>query len=264
VERRTARIVVSRKAVALSVVVFAVSASTAVAIQLQGDGGFVGTSGPDEIVMGNGNDTAFGQGGGDQIQAGNGNDSIDADGRCTVPPGPYPNGIPGSASCEHGVIPTDGPGAKIEAGDGSDTVFGGGGSNRIELGSGADTVFGGPHNDHIQTADGGTATIWLGAGANTVALGAVKHGGTSVVHAFIQGDTARDQIQCNGGNSTVFANNQDVVQGCRTVVRGSDPSPHRGLDRTTTAKQGKRGGQRLARAEKRLSVKRTRGGASDR
>ena len=101
---------------ALSAVVFGFAASTAVAIQLQGDGGFVGTNGPDLIQMGNGNDTAYGQGGSDVIQAGNGNDTIDGDGHCTVPPGHYPNGIPGSPGCEHGQIPTTGLGDVIQAG----------------------------------------------------------------------------------------------------------------------------------------------------
>jgi Ca2+-binding RTX toxin-like protein len=233
--------------VALSAVVFAFAASTAVALQLQGDGGFVGTNGPDLIQMGNGNDTAYGQGGSDVIQAGNGNDTIDGDGHCTVAPGHYPNGIPGSASCEHGQIPTNGLGDVIQAGNGNDTVFGGGGSNTIQVGFGADTIFGGPHNDVIQTGNGGTATIWLGSGTNTVRLGSVKSGGSSTVHAFNQGDTAKDTIQCNGGNSTVFANSQDVVQGCKTVVRGSDPTPRPVVDRAKAKHHKRAKAQRRAK-----------------
>jgi Ca2+-binding RTX toxin-like protein len=239
---------VNKKVFLLTAAVFVVAAGSAVAMAMSGDGSFVGTSGPDQIAMGNADDFVYGQGGADTISAGNGNDTINGDGNCGAQmPGPYPNGIPSSPGCENGQgdggngqgqNPLDvnspagdpnpgqeppGPGDTISAGNGDDTVYGGGGlSNHISVGQGNDLIYGGPYNDQISTGPGGQATIWLGPGANMVSVGRVAKGSWSTVHAYIAGDTAVDTISCGGGNVTVYANSQDKVsKGCGTPVIGS-------------------------------------------
>lgn len=231
---------VNKKALLLTVVVFAAAASTAVAMSLSGDGTIVGSSGPDQINAGNGMDKVYGQGGADIINVGNGGSAsdpniVDGDGNCgTQAPGVYPNGLNSTTGCEDGQGQNGdgnpgqqgpGPGDQINVGNGDNTVFGGAGmKNQINVGQGSDTIYGGPNNDVINTGSGGQATIWLGPGANTVNLGRVAKGASSVVHAYIAGDTAVDTITCNGGNSTVFKNSQDVITNskmCGTVMVGS-------------------------------------------
>jgi hypothetical protein len=240
---------VNKKVILLTAVVFLAAVSTAAALSLSGNGTAVGSSGPDQIALGNSNDQAYGQGGADQISAGNGDNTLDGDGNCgSQAPGMYPNGVPSTPGCEDGQGQNGdgnpgqqgpGPGDQIQAGNGDNTVYGGAGmSNHIAVGQGSDTIYGGPMNDQIATGPGGQATIWLGLGANTVSLGRVGKGSWSVVHAYNYGDTAVDQITCNGGNATVYANSQDrVSKSCQKVIgSGGYANPLAARDRIERAR----------------------------
>ena len=224
--RRTRSLVLT----ALTAAVLLVAAATALAVNVQGDGTLVGTTGNDSINAGNGNDTIWGLGGQDSINAGNGNDVIDANGKCPpgIHSGDYPNGLPGGAYCEHGVIPGNN-GANINAGNGNDTVYGGGGHNSINVGNGNDTIFGGPIGDSINANGGKNSTdvIHLGAGGgNNVSTGQ----GTTTV--FAQNGHV-DNIACHG-NTTVYADHVDHTSNCTKVIF---TSPNRDAKRHARATQ---------------------------
>jgi hypothetical protein len=192
-----------------------VLAATAFAATFSGNGTVVGTNRADTIKLGAENDTAYGLLGKDTIKAGNGNDMLDGDGQCPpgVNPGVYPNGLPSGEYCEHGPIKGD-PGDTIKAGNGNDTIYGGGGPNTIKVGGGTDTVFGGPGKNKI-TAGDGPDTIEAGGGPDTIRVG--KGAGT----IFAQ-NAQVDHIRCAQGNHyVVYADPNDVVSHCATVVRSA-------------------------------------------
>ena len=199
---------------AMTAVVLLLAAATALAVNLQGDGTLVGSTGNDNINAGNGNDTVWGLGGQDSINAGNGNDVIDGNGMCPpgVHPGVYPNGLPAGQYCEHGPIPGNN-GDNINAGNGNDVIYGGGGHNSINVGSGTDTIFGGPIGDAINVNghNSGTDNIYLGSGGgNTVST---AQGTTNV---FAQNGHV-DTIACHG-NTTVYADRVDHTSNCTKVI----------------------------------------------
>jgi Ca2+-binding RTX toxin-like protein len=233
--RKAARLCVNRRTLALTMLVLALTAATAWALNLHGDGTIVGTKGNDNIAAGNGNDTIWGLGGVDNISAGSGNDMIDANGMCPpgVTAGVYPNGLPAGEYCSHGLVP--GSSDDIAAGGGNDTVYGGGGPNDIALGGGDDTIFGGTGPDLISVGGGdGTIhgssvgdTISAGVGTqadDTIVLGSgPSYRGSTVATGsgndviFAQ-NGVKDTISCQRGNgTTVFADRTDSVKGCAHV-----------------------------------------------
>jgi Ca2+-binding RTX toxin-like protein len=223
---------------ALALTVLLVAATTAFAANIQGDGTLVGTTGNDNINAGNGNDTIWGLGGQDSINAGNGNDVIDGNGKCPpgVKSGDYPNGLPSTQYCEHGVIPGNN-GDNINAGNGNDTIYGGGGHNSINAGSGNDTIYGGPLGDAINVGGRNTGTdlIYLGAGGgNSVNTGS----GTTTV--FAQNGHV-DTIACHG-NTTVYADHQDHTSGCTHVIFTSPSADH--AKKMTAAKRADKNASR--------------------
>lgn len=220
--RKAARICVKRKTLALTTLILALTAATAVAATVTGDGTLVGSTGNDTIKAGNGNDTIWGLGGTDTISAGQGNDMIDANGICPpgLKPGDYPKGLPNGQYCSHGHV----PGSKdtILAGNGTDTVYGGGGPNTISVGVGEDTIYGGPKGDTISAGiPSGNETIHLDVRqavdhvtytGSTVATGS----GNSVIFAQ---NGVKDTISCAKGNgTTVYADRIDSVKGCAHVL----------------------------------------------
>jgi hypothetical protein len=214
---------------ALCCSVAALLASIAFADTITGDGTLIGTSGNDTLIAGNMNDTLYGLGGNDTLIAGNGNDKLDVDGNCQagVKSGDYPNGLPGSEYCQDGQGQNDGP-QSIQAGNGTDTAFGGSGYNTIQLGSGNDTVYGGPAGNTIQVG-AGNDLIEAGSGGDVIQIGA----GTSTVNAH---NGVADTIQCVTGKNgtTVYADHSDTIKGkCNKVIYG--PAPTRdALRRTLT------------------------------
>jgi Ca2+-binding RTX toxin-like protein len=222
--RKAPRRGAKRRTLALTLLILAVTAATALAANISGNGTLVGTTGADNIAAGNSNDTVWGLGGGDSISAGNGNDVIDADGKCPqgLTAGDYPNGLPGSSYCEHGHDAVPGQHANISAGNGNDTIYGGGGANSINVGNGDDTIYGGPISDTIQagsTSGQGNDKIYLDyndSGAyytgSTVYVGA----GDDVVYAQ---NGKKDTIKCPKGNqTTVYADKVDSTTGCHRVI----------------------------------------------
>ena len=213
--RNAIRTLANRKALGLTLLILAITAGTAIAATVGGDGTLVGTNGNDTLNTGNSNDTVWGLAGSDTINAGNGNDMIDGDGQCPQDDQgqDFPNGIPGTNQCEHGNQDQNGQGDTINAGNGNDTVFGGGGHNTINVGHGTDTIYGGPLGDTINTGARGTVTIHLGAGGhNTVNIGT---GSSGTVYAQ---NGQPDVINCNGANVKVYADHIDTVNRCKQVI----------------------------------------------
>jgi Ca2+-binding RTX toxin-like protein len=214
------------KVLALAGVILAVAAVPALAANVTGNGTLVGTTGNDNIAAGNGNDTIWGLGGKDAISAGNGNDVIDANGKCPpgVKSGDYPNGLPNGVYCEHGQI--SGSTDNISAGNGDDTIYGGGGVNTISAGGGNDTIYGGPIGDTIAAGLNTQANqkIYLGLASSKYTGSKVSTGqGDDVVHAQ---NNAKDTISCERGNgTTVYADTKDAVSGCAHVIKTPDPNP---------------------------------------
>jgi Ca2+-binding RTX toxin-like protein len=218
---------VKRKVLALTTVILAVTAAAALAATITGDGTLIGTSGADKLKAGQGDDTVFGLGGQDQITAGDGNDILDGDGACPpgVNPGDYPNGLPPGVYCAHVQLSGD-PGDSITAGQGNDTVFGGGGQNGISVGGGNDTIYGGPIGDAINAGSGynGSDQVYLGRGPNYAGSAVATGTGTNVVHAQ---NGAKDAISCApGNNTTVYADKVDAVsKTCAHIIYTADPNP---------------------------------------
>lgn len=218
-----------RRTLALTAVILGLVAVPALAANVNGDGTLVGTTGNDNIAAGNGNDTIWGLGGTDHISAGGGNDVIDANGKCPpgVKSGDYPHGLPTGQYCEHGQIP--GSNDSIAAGNGSDTIYGGGGPNQISVGGGADTIYGGPIGDLI-AAGNGNDTIFLGKGSGYKGSSVSVGSGTDVIHAQ---NGVSDTISCGGSKSTVYADKVDSISGCGHVIYTPDPTPRPNLSKST-------------------------------
>jgi hypothetical protein len=205
------------RAVVLAVLVLGVGATSALAATVSGDGVLVGSTGPDTITAGNGNDTVWGlgtpDGTTDNITVGKGNDQIDAGGHCKyVDPGDYPNGLHGSGSCGHGTTPPNCGTANITMPGGSgadDTVYGNCGPNNISdggRGQGNDYfyLYGGPNN---VTVSNGNDTIDLSgetAGPNYITTGT----GSDLVYAQ---NNQTDNVTCGSKATIVYVDQYDTT-----------------------------------------------------
>jgi Ca2+-binding RTX toxin-like protein len=264
--RKAARASVKAKLVALTMLILAVTAGTALAANITGNGTLVGTTGADNIAAGNGDDTVWGLGGGDNITAGNGNDVIDADGMCPkgLAAGDYPNGLPGSNYCEHGHDGVPGNHANIAVGSGDDTIYGGGGTNSISVGNGNDTIYGGPVGDTISAGSStgmGNDKIYLDyndSGAYYTGSTVYTGAGDDVVYAQ---NGKKDTIVCPRSNgTTVYADTIDSVKNCHRVIYTSSgltsavrrAASHASSKRATTHKKAsKKTTSRRTRTHKR-------------
>jgi Ca2+-binding RTX toxin-like protein len=223
--------VVKTKVVALTLLIFALTAGTALAATVRGDGTLVGTTGNDTLNAGMGNDVLWGLGGKDTLNAGNGNDMMDGGGHCdsTVQQGTdYPNGLPGTNQCEHNdqgdVIASE----TFNAGNGNDTIFGGPGANTINAGAGMDIIYGGPIGDTINLPRGNSNdTINLCGTANTVVACSSNYKGSTVNlfsgaiggAVYANNGHTNDTINCYGSPAVVHADNRDTVNNCPHVIR---------------------------------------------
>ena len=230
--RKAARMSMKRKAVVLAVLILGVTAASALAANVSGDGTLVGSTGPDNITAGNQKDIVWGlgtpNGTTDNISAGNAMDTIDGGGHCTgVAPGDYRNGLPGSGSCEDGPTPPNCGTENISAGSGSDTVFGNCGPNNIALGSGKDAVYlyGGPNT---VTVGNGPDTIDAShetTGPNTITTGSAS----DVVYAQ---NGVVDIINCGSSSTIVYADKIDKPSK-KCTVRYTSAAKDRTVRRTT-------------------------------
>jgi Ca2+-binding RTX toxin-like protein len=227
--RRPIEVLVKRKVVGLTLLILALTAGTALAATVSGDGTLVGTTGNDTLNAGMGNDTLWGLSGSDTLNAGNGNDMIDAGGNCnTNDQGQdFPHGIPGTNQCSHG----NGQGQQgdrdtVNAGNGNDTIYGGGGHNTINAGSGGDTIYGGPLGDTINLARGNSNdTINLCGTVNTGVACSISYSGSTVnlssgaISGVVYANNGKkDTINCFGSPATVYADKIDTVNRCKHVV----------------------------------------------
>jgi hypothetical protein len=226
--RRPIEVLVSRKVVAITVAILALTAGVALAASVSGNGTLVGTPGSDTINAGNADDTVWGlgapAGGSDTINAGNGNDQIDAGGNCPMNDQgqDFPNGLPGTDKCEHGNQQGQNGQSTINVGRGNNTVWGAGGHNTINVGAGTNTIYAGPMGDVINTGSNGNETVWLcgtitalpclsgSADSTTVNFGTSDAGG---IHA---NNGHKDTINCKqDGSMMVWADKGlDQVNGC--------------------------------------------------
>ena len=92
----------------------------------------------------------------------------------------------------------DGLGFAVDAGAGSDTIFGGSGNDSIDGEAGADSIDGGDGDDHISYAVGGD-TVDGGAGNDTI-WGGFSAGADD---ALLRGGGGDDEIITYGANDTV-------------------------------------------------------------
>jgi hypothetical protein len=153
-------------------------------------------------------------------------------------------GLPSGEYCEHGPIPGSNNGDNIDAGNGNDVVFGGGGHNAINVGSGNDIIFGGPIGDviNVNGRNSGTDYVYLGAGGgNYVNTGQ----GTTFVYAQ---NGHVDNISCHG-NTTVYADRVDHTSNCTRVIY---PSPSADVAKRKASKHkatrtGRKRSHRLAK-----------------
>jgi Ca2+-binding RTX toxin-like protein len=230
--RRAIEVLVRRKGnvVALTLLVFALTASTALAVTVKGDGTLVGTPGSDTLNAGMGNDILWGLGGKDVLNAGNGNDMIDGGGHC--PMGDqgqdFPNGLPNSDQCEHNNQGDQAGNETFNAGNGNDTIFGGPGPNTINAGAGMDIIYGGPIGDTINLSRGNSNdTINLCGTANTAVACASNYKGSTVNlfstdiggTVYANNGQTNDTINCYGSPAVVHADKGDTVNNCPHVIR---------------------------------------------
>jgi Ca2+-binding RTX toxin-like protein len=230
----------------VTVIVVVASAATALAATIHspstGNWSVIGTPAADTIDQttstATANDTILGLGGNDSITVGNGNNIIEADGSC--PPGdqktvtPFPGNAAYCSIDQISSSHTD----TIKAGNGTDLILGGGYKNTITAGNGTDLVYAGGANSNSVTVGNGSDLVIGGAGPNTITAG----NGNDLIWAGSSGDTINvgtgssfiyainkkvDHITCAAGNrAIVYADKNDVVKGCRTVITsGSDPAP---------------------------------------
>ena len=229
-----------RKAVVLATLILGVTAATALAANVSGDGTLVGSTGPDNIAAGNGDDIVWGlgtpNGTTDNISVGTGNDQIDAGGHCMgVAPGDYPHGLPGSGSCEHGPTPPNCGAANISIPGGSggdDTVYGNCGPNNISnAGKGQGNshfyLYGGPNNVSVNNGDDTIDLSHEKAGPNNISTGT----GNDVVYAQ---NGVVDNITCGSKATIVYADHIDnAPKPC--TVRYTSPAKDWTVARRTTA-----------------------------
>jgi hypothetical protein len=245
--RKAGRMSMKSKAVVLATLILGVTAATALAANVSGDGTLVGSTGPDNIAAGGAsNDIVWGlgttTGTTDTISAGGGAyDMVDGGGHCTgVGPGDYPGGLPNSGSCEHGPTPPNCGTENISVGGGhSDMVFGNCGPNTISVGSGSNdtvTAYGGPNNISVGGSGNGDV-IDLShetAGPNNISTGK----GSEVVYAQ---NGQVDNLTCGSKLTVVYVDSKDKTKNC--TVRTS-PQPARdvmtAVRHTTTHKKLRR------------------------
>lgn len=235
----------------LTTVILAVSAATAVAAVITGpptgNWTLIGTTGNDTISGTNGNYTILGLGGNDTISVGSGNNFIEADGKC--PPGDQNTVTPSPGNavyCSPYQI-TSPHTDTISAGNGNNVIIGGGYSNIISAGNGANAIYAGGQHSNTVSSGNGPNLIVGGSGPNTISVGNanVNCGGSGkppcadVVFAGGGPDTISvgsgtslifaqngqvDHIFCAPGNhATVYADKNDVVKGCKTVITSPPP-----------------------------------------
>jgi Ca2+-binding RTX toxin-like protein len=237
----------------LATLILAVSAATAAAATItgppSGNWTLIGTPGSDSISGANGNYTIIGLGGNDAINVGSGNNFIEADGSCPKGDQDSITPSPGNAVyCEADQITTS-HSTTVNAGNGNNIVLGNGyGNNTINVGNGANAVYGGGSHSNTINAGNGPNLIVGGSGSNTINVGNanVNCGGSGqapcadVVYAGGGPDTINvgsgtslilaqnkqvDHITCaKGNNATVYADKNDVVKGCKTVITSPAPS----------------------------------------
>lgn len=167
----------------------------------------IGTSGNDTINEGGkaGNYRIWGLAGKDTLTGGAGGNVLVGDGSCP----------PGATDDQYCSIQTI-------AGDGGDTLRGGGGNNSIYGGGGPNTMYGGGGYNYIQSGPS-TNVIYGGQLGDTI--NATK--GSSTVYAgkgtnFIDAvGPGIDHIYCSGKHDVVYADANDVVKNCAKVYVGS-------------------------------------------
>lgn len=228
------------RAVMLTLLVLALSATAAVAANLNGgnaDNTIIGTTGNDNITDGNGNDSIWGLGGSDSIHVGYGNDTIDAGGSC-------PSGSQGTISsgkggsyCQHGPHGTCGPdNISIAAGSGNDVVYFNCGQNSLSQGKGQGNTtlyaYGGANTVNLSNGDD---KIYAGKGYETAGSNFATGSGNDVIYAqngFV------DTINCGSRATVVYADRNDKTSGC--TVKYTSPAhdvavaPHHRVHRSLT------------------------------
>jgi Ca2+-binding RTX toxin-like protein len=158
------------------------------------------------LVGGEGPDKLFGGHGGGRIDGKGGNNVLWAD-------------------SSHG---TGGARAKarttrITAGNGSNIVYGGRGTNVITLGNGRNFVRGGAWNNTITVGNGGNTIRLQGKGRNRVTV----RGGSVFVESFANG-SVKPVITCTGGaKGVVLHGNVKPRSNCGTVVKANSPEGKR-------------------------------------
>jgi hypothetical protein len=235
--RKAAHLLVQRRTLALTAVIFGVAAATALAANVTGDGTLVGSTGPDNIAAGNGNDTIFGlgtpNGTTDNIAAGTGSDVIDGGGHCTgVAPGDYPNGLNQSGACEDGQTAPNCGQENISAGSGADTIMGDCGPNNISVGNGQDKIY----------APGGPNNIRVGNGLDVIDLSQETAGpnqiitGTGSVRVYAQNGQV-DHIVCGSKATVVYVDSHDITSKNCTVRKSPQPDRDTWAARRHTARR---------------------------
>jgi hypothetical protein len=259
--RKAAHMLIRRRTLALTVLILGVAAATALAANVTGDGTLVGSTGPDNIAAGNGNDTIWGLGTPnkttDNISAGYGNDQIDAGGHCTgVAPGDYPHGLPQSGACGHGPTPPNCGTANISVAGGGqnggdDTIYGNCGPNDISIskGQGDGTIYsyGGPNNIAVNNGNWVIDLSKDTAGSNVST-------GTGDDFVYAQNGQA-DTISCGSRNTIVYVDKHDKPS--RTCTVKTSPQPASDV-RSAAARHTARAHKSSKRHSKKAHAKRAR------
>ncbi|MDO9354098.1 MAG: calcium-binding protein [Solirubrobacteraceae bacterium] len=106
---------------------------------------------------------------------------------------------------------------RITAGNGSNIVYGGRGTNVITLGNGRNFIRGGAWNNTIVTGSGGNTIRLQGKGRNKVTI----RGGSVFVESFANG-SIKPVITCTGGaKGVVLHGNVKPRSNCGTVVKAN-------------------------------------------
>lgn len=167
----------------------------------------VGTTGNDTIDKGGvpGNYRIWGLAGKDVLTGGKGDNVLVGDGKC-------PAGAKTDDYCQIQTI----------AGDGGDTLRGGGGNNWIYGGGGPNTLYGGQGDNYIQ-AGPSTNVIYggpVGDAINATSGSSTIYPGKGTNYIDTRGPGI-DHVYCSGKNDTVYADANDVIVKCAHVHIGS-------------------------------------------
>ena len=167
-----------------------------------------GTTGPDDMDLGPGDDTAFGIGGGDTIDGLGGDDEIS-----------------GGAAAD--LLSGDGGNDTIDGDAGGDIIDGGLGDDSLLGSNGADTLTGGPGNDYLagegfqdvlfggdnndSLYGGGNSDVLYGDGGLDFLYGQsasdLLYGGSG--GDFLNGGAANDELRGEGGADTLLGSTGD-------------------------------------------------------